>query len=269
MVRDGDGLAAGVGDERWDRKFGQVGGFFFESALEVDTGFVAGPLENAEAGANASDFFWIGKIADFENFIIEVIGDLGAGGGKGESTGVGIECGDFLRVLGEEFEALEARRAIEAAVAFDGDGGIAAGETGGINKGAAFESFAGGTGGDVEVVHGEEGAWGDFFGHVDEGGVVAEPKGIFGVHDKRLFAAGTDFVAGIVEEKEGASFVGVAVIGVDSDGKELDGDDAAIGRPGKGFDEIGERFIAKREFFTGEETAALAIGFEQEDSSRW
>jgi len=114
-------------------------------------------------------------------------------------------------------------------------------------------------------LHGKEGAWSDFFGHVDEGGVVAEPERIFGVHDERTFGAGTDFVAGIIEEKKGASFVGVAVIGIDGDGEELDGDDAAIGGPGEGLDEIGEGFVAEGEFFSGEEAAALAVGFEEED----
>jgi hypothetical protein len=114
-------------------------------------------------------------------------------------------------------------------------------------------------------LHGEEGAGSDILGHVDEGGVVSEPERIFGVHDERPFAAGTEFVAGIVEEKKGTSLVGVAVIGIDSDSEELNGDDAAVGRPREGLDEIGEGLIAEGEFFSGEEAAALAVGFEEED----
>ena len=98
---DGDGLARGVGGERRDGKFGEVGGFFFDGALEVDAGFIGGPLENPKADAEACDFVGGGEVANFENFIVEIVGDFGAGRREGEAAGKGIEGGDFGGVLRE------------------------------------------------------------------------------------------------------------------------------------------------------------------------
>ncbi|HYW82655.1 MAG TPA: hypothetical protein VFB30_05340, partial [Spirochaetia bacterium] len=186
---DGDGLPRGVGDQGRNREFREVGGFFFEGALEVNAGFIRGPLENAEANAEAGDFVGSGEVANFEDFLVEIVGDLGARGREGEAAREGLEGGDLGGVLREEIETLEARRAIEVAVAFDGDGGIAAGEARGIDEGAAFKGFSSGTSGHVEILHGKEGAGGDLFGKEDEVGTIAKPQGILGVHHEGLLAA--------------------------------------------------------------------------------
>ena len=117
----------------------------------------------------------------------------------------------------------------------------------------------------MRYLQGEEGAGGDLLGEVDEGGVIAEPEGILSVHHEGFLAAGTQFVAGIVEEKKSAGLVGGAAFGIGGDGVELHGEDVAVGGPGEGFDEIGERLVAKSEFFAGEEAAAMAAGFEEKD----
>jgi len=262
---DGDGLPRGVGDKGRNREFRKVGGFFFHGALEADAGFIGGPLENAKTNTEASDSVGSGEVANFEDFLVEIVGDFGAGGREGEAAGEGIEGGDFGGVLRGELETLEARGTVEVAVAFDGDGGIAARDARGGEKGAAFKSFSGGAGGDIEIAQGEELAGGDLFGEVDEGGVIAEPEGIFGVHHERFLAAGTQFVAGVVEEQKSTGLVGRAAFGIGGDGVELHGEDMAVGRPGEGFDEIGERLVAESEFFAGEEAAAMTAGVEEKD----
>ena len=262
---DGNGLSRGVSSEWRDGELGEVGGFFFDGAFKVDAGFIGGPLEDAKANAEAGDFVGSGEVANFEDFLVEIVSDFGAGGREGEAAGIGIEGGDFGGFLRQEIETLEARGTVEVAVAFDGDGGIAAGNALGIEEGAAFKGFSGGAGGHVEILHGKEGSGGDFFGEVNEGGVIAEPEGILGVHHEGLLAAGTQFMAGVVEEKKSAGLVGGAAFRIRGDGVELNGKDAAIGRPGEGFDEIGEGLVAESEFFAGEEAAALAVGVEEEN----
>ena len=262
---DGDGLSRGVGNKGRNGEFREVGGFFFESALEIDARFIGGPLENAKADAEASDSVGSGEVANFEDFLVEIVGDFGAGGREGEAAGEGIKGGDLGGVLRGEFETLEARGTVEVAVALDGDGGIAAGDARGCEEGAAFKGFSGGAGGDIEIAQGEELAGGDLFGEVDEGGVIAEPQGIFSVHHKGFLAAGTQFVAGVVEEQKSAGLVGRAAVGIRRDGVELHGEDVAVGGPGEGFDEIGERLVAKSEFFAREEAAAMAAGAEEKD----
>ena len=71
-------------------------------------------------------------------------------------------------------------------------------------------------------------------------------------------------MAGIVEKKKSAGLVGRA-FRIGSDGIELHGEDVAVGRPGEGFDEIGEGLVAKCEFFASEEAAALAVSVEEKD----
>jgi len=262
---DGDGLPRGVGDKRRNREFREVGGFFFDRALEVDAGFIGGPLENAKADAEASDSVGSGEVANFQDFFVEIVGDFGARGREGQASGEGIKGGDFGGVLRGEFETLEARGTVEVAVAFDGDGGIAARDARGGEEGAAFKGFSGGAGGIIEIAQGEELAGGDLFGEVDERGVIAEPEGIFGVHHEGFLAAGTQFVAGVVEEQKSTGLVGRTAFGIGGDGVELHGEDVAVGGPGEGFDEIGEGLVAKSEFFAGEEAAAMAAGVKEKD----
>ena len=45
----------------------------------------------------------------------------------------------------------------------------------------------------------------------------------------------------------------------------MDGDDVGVGRPGEGFDRVGEEFVVVGEFLSFEETLAFAAGFEEPD----
>ena len=96
---DGDGLSRGVSDHGRNREFREIGGFFFEGALEIDAGFIGGPLDDTETNAEAGNFARSGEIAHFEDFLVEIVGDFGAGGREGEAPGEGIEGGDFGGVL--------------------------------------------------------------------------------------------------------------------------------------------------------------------------
>ena len=92
---DGDGLPRGVGDKRRDRKFREVGGFFFDRPLEVDTGFIGGPLDDAEANAETGNLAGSGEVANFEDLLIEIVGDFGTSGREGQAAAERIEGGDF------------------------------------------------------------------------------------------------------------------------------------------------------------------------------
>jgi len=164
--------------------------------------FVDGPLEYAEADAHSGDADGGGEIADFENFLVEEVGYVCAAGRDEDAAGVGVEGGDFLVVLREKIEALETRGAVEGAAAFDGDGGVAAGDARSSLEGAAFEGFPRWAAGNIQILHGEEILGRVLIGEVDERLIVAEPEGILGLHDELVFSVGTEFMAGIVEEEE-------------------------------------------------------------------
>src|SRR5580704_7975241 len=73
------------------------------------------------------------------------------------------------------------------------------------------------------------------------------------------------FAAGIVEEEEGVSVFAGACVGIHSGGEELDGNDVGVGRPGEGFDLVGEEFVFVGKFLAFEEALALAAGIEEPD----
>jgi hypothetical protein len=75
-----------------------------------------------------------------------------------------------------------------------------------------------------------------------------------------------DFLAVVVENEGHESVFGFAGVVVDDGGGEqLGEDEAAIGRPAVGADRVGEGRIAADEFFSGEETVALAVEFLEPD----
>jgi len=117
-----------VGAEFWHAEGDQIRGFFFYGAFQVDAGFVGGPFEDAEADAHAGDSDGRGEVANFEDFLVDEVGYARAAGRDLDAAGIGVEGGDFLVFLGEEFEALDAGRSVHVAVALDGDGGVAAGD---------------------------------------------------------------------------------------------------------------------------------------------
>jgi hypothetical protein len=222
-------------------------------------------LEYAEADAQASDADGSGEVADFEDFLIEEVGDARAAGGDENSAGVGVEGGDFLIVLRKKIEALEAGRAVEGAAALDGDGGVAAGDARGSFEGAAFKCFSRGAAGHIQILHGEETLRSVFVREVNQRLVVAEPEGIAGFEDEGIFAGGMKFAAGIIEEEESGGVLAGAGVGIHGGGEKLDGDDVSVGRPGEGFDLVGEEFVFASEFLAFEETLAFAAGFEEPD----
>jgi hypothetical protein len=85
------------------------------------------------------------------------------------------------------------------------------------------------------------------------------------LHDERIFAVGTKFTARIVEEEERGGVFAGAGVGIHGGGEELNGDDVGVGRPGEGFDLVGEEFVFVGEFLAFEEAFALAAGFEEPD----
>ena len=196
---DGNFGVRGIGVELRDAKGSQVRRFFFDGAFEIDAGLVNRPLENAEADAEAGDTNGGGEIANFQDFLVEEIGDEIAAGRNGDAAGVGIEGCDFLVVLGEKFEALEARGTFVMRRALDGDASVAAGDAGGAFEGAAFEGLSGGAGGDVKGLQGKETLRHVFAGEIDQILIIAEPNGELGVEDEFVFAIGANFAAGIFE----------------------------------------------------------------------
>jgi hypothetical protein len=74
-----------------------------------------------------------------------------------------------------------------------------------------------------------------------------------------------EFAAGIVEEEERGGVFASAGVGIHGGGEELDRDDVGVGRPGEGFDLVGEELVFVGEFLAFEEALALAAGIEQPD----
>jgi len=95
--------------------------------------------------------------------------------------------------------------------------------------------------------------------------VVAEPEGSAGFQDERIFAGGMKFAAGIIEEEEGGSVLAGPGVGIHGGGEKLDGDDVSVGRPGEGFDLVGEELVFVGELLAFEEALAFAAGFEEPD----
>ncbi len=126
-LEDGDVFAGLLRGELGNGDPDEVAGFSFDGALEHDAIFVGRPMEDAEADAEADEMIGSGEVANFQHFSVDEIRHFSAAGRNGKAACVAVERGDFLVVLGEEFEVLEARRAGLRAVLFDGDGGVGAG----------------------------------------------------------------------------------------------------------------------------------------------
>ena len=177
-LEHGNFLAGLVSGKRRDGDPDDVGGFSFGGAFEQDALFIGRPMKDAEAHAEANEMVGDGDVANFQVFAVDEIGDFCAAGRNGQAPGVAIERGDFGGVLGEKFEALEAGRAAHRAVAFDGNGGVGAGDAIGVEEGAAFECEASRTGRDIVIAERKKHARFYGFGHVDDGGIVLEPGGV-------------------------------------------------------------------------------------------
>jgi len=258
---DGDVFAGGLRQQRRNINPDNVAGFPFCGALEEDAIFVGSPVENAETYAEADKMIGNGKVAHFENFAVDEVGDFFAAGRNGQAAGVTIECGDFLVILREEFEALEPRRPGHGVVAFDGDGGVGAGNAIGVDKRAALKSGTGGASRDIGVAEGKKHARLNGLGEVDDGGVVLEPGGVEAVLDGALAFAEADFFAVVFESEGHEGVFGAAGFVDDGGGEELGEDEATVGRPMEGVADVGKRLIAAIKFVALEQAAALAIEF--------
>src|SRR5271170_5087540 len=75
-LQDGDGIAGFSRGELGNGDPDDIAGFSFHGALEHDAIFVSGPMENAEAYAQADEVIGGGEIANFQHFLVDEIGDL-------------------------------------------------------------------------------------------------------------------------------------------------------------------------------------------------
>jgi len=179
-----------IGTEFGDAKGDQVGRIFFRVCVldrvatrRLTTGGHRGRCACGDADGS-------GEVADFEDFLIEEVRDARAAGGDEDSAGVGVEGGDFLVVLREKIEALEARGPVEGAAALDSDGGVTAGDARGSLEGAAFKGFSCGAACYIQILHGEKILRRVLIGEVGERLIVAEPEGLLGLHDEGILPLG-------------------------------------------------------------------------------
>ena len=132
-------------------------------------------------------------------------------------------------------------------------------------KGATLKCFSRRAAGNIEIREREKSLRIIGAGEIDEGEVVAQPEGKFRVHHQGILAVGAEFAAGVFEEQESRGVFAGAGVGIHGSGEELDGDDVAVGRPGEGFDLVGEKFLIVCEFLAFENAFALAAGLHDPD----
>src|SRR5260370_444865 len=77
--------------------------------------------ENAEADAKTGHAIERSEIANFENFLVKEISHFLAAGGQAEAPFVAIQRGQLRGIVTVQVEALETRRAGEAAILFHVD----------------------------------------------------------------------------------------------------------------------------------------------------
>ena len=91
-LRNGDVVILGSGGKGREIDPDEVAGFFFDSAFEENAGLVGRPVKDAEADANAGQVIGRSKIANFENFLVDKIGDFFPAGGDAQASFVAVEC---------------------------------------------------------------------------------------------------------------------------------------------------------------------------------
>src|SRR6266481_237379 len=133
-LRDGDVLAGRVGAERREVNPDEGAGFFFDGELEEDARFIGGPAEDAEADAKAREKMGRSEIANFQNFLVNKVGNFLPGGGDAEAAFVAVERGELFVVFGEQLDSLKAGWPGHGVVLFHGDGGRHAGKRDDIAK---------------------------------------------------------------------------------------------------------------------------------------
>src|ERR1700687_2580663 len=265
-VKDGDGRGLRDrnfmvrGDRRERRKIDpdEIAGFFLEGAFEEDARFVGRPAKDAEANAKTGHAIERREIANFENFLVNEIGDFFAAGRDAEAAFVAIQRCQLLVIITEQVKALQTRGAGEIAIPFNSDSGVRSGQPSDVAKGAAFIKRRNRAGGGARELQGEEQAGLQGFREVSDGGVIGQTDAVGGVRDYAVTFVDADFLAGVIEEKSLEGVFGLAGIVDNGGGEELGENHAAVGRPAEGIDEIAERVIPARVFLAFEETAALA-----------
>src|SRR5579883_127076 len=229
--------------------------------LDEDAGVVGRKADDAKADAETGSAGGIIEVSDFQNFLVNEVGDAVAAGGDAEAAFVAVQSGEFLVVLGEHIEALKAGRAAHGPVALDGDGDVGVEQGIGIEERTAFKSGTGGTCFEIVVTKGEEDAGLEGFGEIDKGTAVGKPHGVAGVLDETVRATGAGFAA-IVLDGEGVDGVfGFSRFVENGRGEELSKEIFSAWGPAKGVHDVGEGLSATEEFFALEDAATLAAGF--------
>jgi len=254
-----------VGAELRHTEGNQVRGFFLDGAFEIDARFIGCPVQNAEADAKARDADGDAEVADFQDFLVDKVGDKIAAGGNREAASIIVERGDFLVVLLEQVEMLEAGWDVETRAFFNGDAGVTAGDARCSLEGAAFEDLSGRAGVHVEILEGVETLGIVPGGEVDERLAVAKPDGELRIQDQRILAVRAKFVAVVFEEEDGRGVFAGAGVGIHGSGEERDGDDVVIGGPGEGVHLIGEELLAIGELLAFEDALVFAAGLHDPD----
>src|SRR6266436_1930032 len=116
----------------------EIAGFFFERAFEEDARLVGRPAKDAEADANAGYAIGRSEIANLEDFLVQEIRDFLAAGGDADAALVAVQRGQLFGFVTAHVELLEAGRAGEVVILFDGDGGVRSRQPGDVTEGAAF-----------------------------------------------------------------------------------------------------------------------------------
>jgi len=264
-LRDGNVFAAGDHGEERNVEQNEVAGLFFKSALEHDAVSFGHPSIDAQTDTHASDAIGRAEVADFENFVVDIVGNKVAAGRNREALGVVIESGELLIVVEGEIEALETRRAIHVAVTLDSDTRVGAGNPCSGEEGAAFKDFSRTALRIAQRRHAEEDMWLDDFGKISDGGAVGEPSRVAGFEKNILAVGKLDDLAGVFDDQHDARVGGVGVVFSGQRQEDFGEDGVAVGPPMKCFNAVAEERVAVNELVAFEKTAATAARFLEPD----
>jgi len=264
-LHDGGRFFGGRGGERREIDPNEVAGFFFRGAFEENAIFIWRPLECAEADANARNAIGNSEVADFQDFIVDVVRAEFSARGNGKTAGEALKRGEFLIRVQGEVEMLKARRTGQIAVTFDGEGLIHARKPGRVEKSAAFENGAGTLDSIGKCKHAEKQARLQRFLEKGHGGAVGQPARMRRFKKEILAVSEFEQLAGVFEDQGHLRVAGgAAVVGNHGD-KKLGKDGVAVGREVESIDAVTEKRIAVDEFFALQNAAALAVGILKPD----
>jgi len=265
-VKNGDGCGLRDGDFMicWDwrkrRKVDpdEIAGFSFQSTLQDDPRFVRRPAKDSEANAETCHAIGRSEIANFENFLVDEIGNFFPAGRYAEAAFVVLERGQLFVVIGEEIEALEAGRAVHGAILLDTYDGNRSWNGRDIAESAAIVRRFDGADINARGLQGEKLAGLHGFGESGDGDVVGKKERIGGVQDDVLAFVDADFPAGIIVDHGLERVFRLAAIIEDRGGEEHREEEMAVGRPAEPVDQIAENLRAARVFLSFKETTAFS-----------